>query len=86
MSDEVIARVIDVIAKTQHLPPESITIERTFQELKIDSLDGMNILFAVEEEFDVNVPDDEALKIRSVRDMAEGIAKLLALKATEEVQ
>jgi hypothetical protein len=26
------------------------------------------------------------LKIRSVRDMAEGIAKLLALKATEEVQ
>jgi acyl carrier protein len=46
----------------------------------------MNILFAVEEEFDVNVPDDEALKIRSVRDMAEGIAKLLALKATEEVQ
>jgi acyl carrier protein len=86
MSDEVIARVIDVIAKTQHLPPESITIEKTFQELKIDSLDGMNILFAVEEEFDVNVPDDEALKIRSVRDMAEGIAKLLALKATEEVQ
>lgn len=86
MSDEVIARVIDVIAKTQHLPPESITIEKTFQELKIDSLDGMNILFAVEEEFDVNVPDNEALKIRSVRDMAEGIAKLLALKATEEVQ
>jgi acyl carrier protein len=86
MSDEVIARVIDVIAKTQHLPPESITIEKTFQELKIDSLDGMNILFAVEEEFDVNVPDDEALKIRSVRDMAEGIAKLLALKAPEEVQ
>jgi acyl carrier protein len=86
MSDEVIARVIDVIAKTQHLPPESITIEKTFQELKIDSLDGMNILFAVEEEFDVNVPDHEALKIRSVRDMAEGIAKLLALKAPEEVQ
>ena len=86
MSDEVIARVIGVIAKTQHIPPESITIEKTFQELKIDSLDGMNILFAVEEEFDVNVPDDEALKIRSVRDMAEGIEKLLASKAPEEVQ
>jgi acyl carrier protein len=86
MSDEVIARVIGVIAKTQHIPPESVTVDKTFQELKIDSLDGMNILFAVEEEFDVNVPDDEALKIRSVRDMAEGIEKLLASKAPEKVQ
>ena len=86
MSDKVIAQVIGVIARTQHIPPESITIDKTFQELKIDSLDGMNILFAVEEEFDVNVPDDEALKIRSVRDMAEGIEKLLLSKAPEEVQ
>jgi acyl carrier protein len=84
MSDEVIARVIDVIAKTQHLPPESITIEKTFQELKIDSLDGMNILFAVEEEFDVNVPDDQVPSIRSVRNMVDGIEKLLASKAPQE--
>ena len=53
MSDQLTARVIDVIAKTQHLPPESITIDKTFAELKIDSLDGMNILFAVESEFDI---------------------------------
>jgi acyl carrier protein len=80
MSDELTRRVIAVIAKTQHIPEESITIDKTFQELKIDSLDGMNILFAVESEFDVSVPDDEAAEIKSVRQMVEGIAKLVAAK------
>lgn len=84
MSDEIVARVIGVIARTQHLPPESVTIDKTFEELKIDSLDGMNILFAVEEEFDINVPDDQAPAIRSVRDMVEGIERLLASKPSQE--
>jgi acyl carrier protein len=85
MSDELetdlIARVTSVIAKTQHIPPESVTIDSTFEELKIDSLDGINILFALESEFDVDIPDDAARQIRSVREMAEGIAKLVAAKA-----
>jgi acyl carrier protein len=81
MSDQLIERVIEVIAKTQHVPPESITIDKTFAELKIDSLDGMNILFAVESEFDISIPDDQAAAINSVRAMAEGIEKLVTAKA-----
>ena len=84
MSDEIVARVIAVIAKTQHIPPESVTIDKTFEELKIDSLDGMNILFEVENEFDVSVPDDQVPTIRSVRDMVEGIERLLASKPSQE--
>ena len=80
MSDDLIARVTGVIAKTQHIPPESVTIDSTFEELKIDSLDGINILFALESEFDVDIPDDAARQIRSVREMAEGIQKLVAAK------
>jgi acyl carrier protein len=79
-SDELIARVTAVIAKTQKIPPESVTIDKTFEELKIDSLDGINILFALEEEFDIDIPDEPANKIRSVREMVEGIEKLLAVK------
>jgi acyl carrier protein len=81
MSDELIARVTGVIAKTQHLPPESVTINSSFEELKIDSLDGINLLFAMEGEFDIDIPDDAARQIRSVREMVEGIEKLLAVKA-----
>ena len=80
MSDQLTASVLEVIAKTQHLPPESITIDKTFAELKIDSLDGMNILFAVESEFDITIPDDQAAAIKSVREMVEGIRKLVAAK------
>ena len=81
LGTELIARVTGVIAKTQHIPPESVTIDSTFEELKIDSLDGINILFALESEFDVDIPDDAARQIRSVREMAEGIEKLVAAKA-----
>jgi acyl carrier protein len=80
MSDQLTARVIQVIANTQHLPVESIAIDQTFADLKIDSLDGMNILFAVESEFDISIPDDQAAEIKSVREMVEGIQKLLAAK------
>lgn len=80
MSDQLTASVLEVIAKTQHLPPEAITIDKTFAELKIDSLDGMNILFAVESEFDITIPDEQAAEIKSVRQMVEGIEKLVAAK------
>lgn len=83
MPDELIARVAGVIAKTQHIPLESVTIDSTFEQLKIDSLDGINILFAVEGEFDIDIPDDGARQIRTVRQMVEGIEKLVAAKETK---
>ena len=83
MSDELIARVTGVIAKTQHIPPDTVTIDSTFEELKIDSLDGINILFALETEFNLDIPDEAARQIRSVREMAEGIEKLLTLKQAQ---
>ena len=86
MSVELAARAIQVIAKTQHLPPESITIDQTFAELKFDSLDGMNILFAIENEFDISIPDEQAVKIKSIREMVEGIERLVAAKQAAPVQ
>ena len=75
--EELTARVRAVIARTQHLPQEKITADSTFQEQGIDSLDGINILFAVESEFNINIPDEAAQNLRSVRDVIDGIAKLL---------
>ena len=77
---ELAARVMGVIANTQKLSPESVTIDKSFEELKIDSLDGINIMFALEEEFNIDIPDEEASKIRTVREMAAGVEKLVALK------
>ena len=81
MSDELISRVTSVIARTQKIPPETVTIDKSFEELQIDSLDGINILFALEGEFDLDIPDDAARGIRTVRDMVEGIEKLIIAKS-----
>jgi acyl carrier protein len=84
MSEDLQARVIKVIAKTQRIPLDTVTIDSTFEELKIDSLDGINLIFALESEFNVDINDEEARSIKSVRQMAQGIAQLLAQKAPEQ--
>ena len=78
MTDAVMSRVVRVIAETQRIPADTIKPESTFEELKIDSLDGINIIFAIENEFNINVPDEAAKSLRSVRDIAAGVEKLLA--------
>ena len=77
MSDELTQRIIKVIADTQHIPVETVKLDSTFAELNIDSLDGINILFALENEFNISVPDDAAKEIRSVRDAVEGVTRLV---------
>jgi acyl carrier protein len=77
MDDELTKRVVAVVAATQRIPAETVTPESTFDELGVDSLDGVNLLFAVEEEFNINIPDEDARQIRGVPDMVAGIRKLL---------
>jgi acyl carrier protein len=81
MSEDLKARVLKVIAKTQRIPLETVSIDSTFEELKIDSLDGINLIFALESEFNVDIPDEDARSIKTVRQMAEGVAQLVAQKA-----
>lgn len=78
MSDDLTQRVISVIAATQRIPIQKISPGSTFEELGLDSLDSVNILFALEEEFKIDIPDDDTRDIRSVGQMIEGIRTLLA--------
>lgn len=82
MDQDLARRVIEVIAKTQHLDAGKITLDSSYEELGIDSLDGVNILFALENELDIQIPDEAAREIRGVRQTVEGVEKLLAQKAT----
>jgi acyl carrier protein len=78
MPDDVMSRVIRVISECQRVPMDTVKPDSTFEELKIDSLDGINIVFAIENEFNINVPDEAAKSLRSVRDVADGVEKLIA--------
>jgi acyl carrier protein len=75
--DDLTARVLRIIAETQRKDPSQVTVDSSFEELGIDSMDGVNIVFALENEFNINVPDEEVKNIRSVRDMVDGVRKLV---------
>lgn len=84
--DQLSAEVIRVIAHTQRIPQDSITIDSTFEQLKIDSLDGINLVFALENEFGINIPDEGVQNLRSVRETVEGVRTLVNEKSQKADQ
>ncbi len=80
MSETIQDRVLRVIATTKRIPLESVRPESTFEELGVDSLDRLNILFDLESEFDVEINDEDAKKVASIGEMVAGITLLLNAK------
>ena len=81
MNQEIAERVQKVIAKHLRVETDKVPLDATFEQLGMDSLDGVNLLFEVEDEFDVSIDDQDAKSITSVPEMADGIEKLLARKS-----
>ncbi|MBC7899415.1 MAG: acyl carrier protein [Saprospiraceae bacterium] len=73
-------RVIRVFADFKKVEPEEIKLETTFEQLGFDSLDGLNLIFELEEEFDIVVPDEQVQSMKSVAEVVEGIEQLVADK------
>ena len=58
-----------VIADVLNVDPEAITMETTFiDDLGADSLDVFQIVMGIEEEFDIEIPADDAEKITTVEE------------------
>jgi acyl carrier protein len=85
MSDNLVPRVITVIARTQHIPADSISPEQTLEELGIDSLSGLAIVSELEKEFDVEIPNELALALRDIPQMAENLRMLLSIGSESSV-
>jgi acyl carrier protein len=80
MSD-ITQRVISVIAKFKKIPVETISEATSLEELGLDSLDGLNLIFELEEEFDITIPDDKALAMKTVGEMIQGLEKVISGEA-----
>jgi len=70
-------KVLEIITREQHLEPGVVKPESTFAELGIDSLDGVNILFALEEEFKIDIPDSIAQNMKSVRQVVDSLTRVI---------
>jgi acyl carrier protein len=62
-------KVKDIIAEELGVEREKLTPEASFMEdLGADSLDTVELVMAFEKEFDIDIPDEEAEKLRTVGD------------------
>jgi acyl carrier protein len=77
MNDPLVAEIIALIARTQFIAPESISLESTFEELGIDSLSGLAIISEIEKTYQVSIPNEEALMLRNVRQTVECLRGLM---------
>lgn len=67
-----------IIAEVLNVDEEEISMETTFvDDLGADSLDVFQIIMGLEEEFDIEIPNEEAEKIVTVGDVVEQIKSAL---------
>ena len=85
MADELEIRVVDLIADTAKLDRDLVRPESSFEELGIDSLDGANILFAIEDDFDIYIAyEPEQLQGFTVGQAIDAVRRLVAERAAAE--
>jgi len=81
-SEQLIQKVISIIAENQYIPQEQISLESEFEELGIDSLAALGIIGEIENEFNIIIPNDKAFLIKNVRQLVEGLEEFLSTATT----
>lgn len=76
MEENIRAKVVKLIADQAGIGENEIRGETNLQsDLELDSLDIMDLLLVLEEEFDMQIPDEELSKIQTVNDIVYYIEK-----------
>jgi acyl carrier protein len=66
-------KVKDILSAQLSVEPADLADDTSFDDLNADSLDVVELIMALEEEFDIEIPDEDAEKIRAVGDVIEYI-------------
>ena len=74
----ILARVQRILCDQTGDPVEKFPATEKFDEMALDSIDGIEIVMALEEEFDIEIPDTDAEKFVTVQDAVDCITRLVA--------
>jgi acyl carrier protein len=78
---EVSAKVCEFIAREGSLPVEQVTLGSKLKDLNLESLDAVQILFAIEEHFQIYVPNDNFdVETQTVADLVSTVERLVEEK------
>ena len=76
MSDAVNAKIKEMIVEQLGVKPDQVTLQASFvDDLKADSLDIVELIMAMEETFDIEIPDKEAELLKTVGDVQDYLNK-----------
>ena len=79
MADNIQEKVTEIIVEQLSVTADQVTPEsKMIEDLGADSLDAVELVMAVEEEFGIEVPDEEAEKLISVGDIISHVEKAQA--------
>ena len=70
----------DIIVKIVHCDREILVPSSTFQDMKADSLDMVQVLVALEDEFGIEIPDEDAQKFKNFGDFVNYVEARVAEK------
>ena len=85
MADPFTEKVLSAVASVKHLSREQVSLDRSLQELGFDSLDTTVLLFELEKQFQISIPDEGVRSVRTVRDVVDGVARLIAITTRDSV-
>jgi acyl carrier protein len=74
---EIEEKLVAIVRKEKDVPDDKLSLETPLADAGIDSLDALTILFAIEEEFHISIPDDRARSMKTFGDMVDSIEMLL---------
>lgn len=72
---EIAERIIELVAEKMDKPKDEISEEKSFiNDLGADSLDTVELMMDIEDEFDLSIPEEEAQKIQTIGDAVNYVA------------
>ena len=75
--DEITEALIAIVRQEKNVPDDLLKPETPLADAGIDSLDSLTILFAIEEQFRISIPDTRAKTIRTFGDMIDVVQELV---------
>ncbi|HVT02092.1 MAG TPA: phosphopantetheine-binding protein [Thermoanaerobaculia bacterium] len=78
--EEIQKRIVEAIREEKTIPDGDLNPESPLADVGIDSLDALNLLFVIEEAFQISIPDSSARSIKTLRDMVNVVEQLLEEK------
>jgi acyl carrier protein len=75
--EEIQEKLIAIVREEKEVAEDLLTPETALAEAGIDSLDALSILFAIEEQFHISIPDDRARAMKTFGDMIDIVQELV---------